>query len=136
MKSRIVVAALIKKGNKYLFGRKIKNVGPYPNTNIVIGGGANLESETIEKAIKREIKEETNITIKNLKKITFDEDYEPDKNNEMTHYIFLIYSAEYKSGKPNPGDDVDQLLWIEKKDFKKIKFSRPTVKLFKELKWL
>lgn len=136
MKFRIVVAAIIKKGNKLLFGRKRKDVGPYPNTYILIGGGVNLEMETIEAAIKREIKEETNITVKNIKKLTFDEDYEPNKNKEITHHVFLIYSAEYKSGKPTPGDDVDQLFWIEKKDFKKYTFSRPTIKLFSNLGWL
>lgn len=135
MKSRIVVAALIKKGNKWLFGRKKPNIYPYPNTYIVIGGGVNMEEETIDKAIKREIKEETNIEVKNLKRIMFDDDYELDKNHEKTHYVFLIYTANYKSGIPKAGDDVHELVWISKKDFKKYKFSRPTVKLFRTLGW-
>jgi 8-oxo-dGTP diphosphatase len=136
MRFRICAGVIIQKDNKYLFGRKKKDIGPYPNTWMLIGGGIRLESETIDQGIIREIKEETNIKITNLNKLNFDEDNESDKNKEITHYVFLVYTADYKSGKPTPGDDIVELKWISKKDFKKYTFCRPTIKLFKQLKWL
>lgn len=136
MVSRIVAGVIIRRGNRYLFGRKKKDIGPYPNTWMLIGGGIRLESETIDEGIIREIREEVNIKVKNLKRLTFQEDYEPDKNKQMTHYVYLLYSADYKSGQPNPGDDIVELKWISKEEFKKYTFCKPTVKLFKQLKWL
>jgi len=136
MKSRIIVGAIIEKDGKLLFGKKKKDIGPYPNTLVIIGGGARLETETIEDAIKREIVEEANIKIKNLKRLSFDEDYEPNKYGQMSHLVFLVFKAEYESGKPTPGDDIVELIWLEKKDLSKYQLARPTVKLFKELKWL
>lgn len=136
MKSRIVAGVIIRKGDKYLFGRKKKDIGPYPNTWMLIGGGVRLETETIDEGIRREIKEEANIEIENLDKLNFDEDFEPDKNKQMTHYVYLVYTVDYKSGKPIPGDDITELKWISKKDFKKYTFCRPTIKLFKQLEWI
>lgn len=133
MKSRVVVSAIIKKGDKYLFGRKQKDIGPYPNTWVILGGGVDLEKESLEEAIRREIKEEANIEITKLKQLPFGEDYEPDKNGEKTHYVFLLYEAKYKSGEIKPGDDIISLQWFDKKDLSTIKLSRPTIKLFKKI---
>lgn len=133
MNSRVIVSAIIKKGNQFLLGRKSKDVGPYPNSWHLIGGGVNLEEETTEEAIIREIKEETGIEIEGLKKVSFDEDYEPDKKGEMTHYVFLVYKCEYKSGKPKAQDDIEELRWFSKSELKNIPLTRPSIKLLREL---
>lgn len=99
MKSRVIVSAIIEKDGKILLGQKPQNVGPYPNTWHLPGGGASLGEESLEEALQREIKEEVGITVKDITRIGFDEDYERDKHGEMTHYIFLVYEAQYASGK-------------------------------------
>lgn len=136
MKSRIVTGVLIEKNGSYLFGKKRKNTGPYPNTWVMIGGGIHLEEESVEEGIKRETREEADIEINNLKRLSFDEDTEPDKNGVPTHYLFLVYTAKYLKGEEKPGDDVVELKWIKKSDFKNHPLSRPTIKLFKEIGWL
>jgi len=136
MKSRIVTGVLIEKNGAYLFGRKNPNIGPYPNTWVMIGGGIRLESESIEQGLRREVKEECNIEIIEINKLSFDEDQEPDKDGIMTHYIFLVFTAKYSSGNIKPGDDIVELKWINKKDFSQYPLPRPTVKLFKEIGWL
>lgn len=136
MKSRVVIGVLIEKDGAYLFGKKKINTGPYPNTWVMIGGGINLDEETIEDGIKRETKEETDLEIADLKRLSFDEDTEPDKNGVPTHYLFLVYTAKYLKGIEKPGDDIVELKWIRKEDFKKYPLARPTVKLFKEIGWL
>src|SRR3989338_9168033 len=98
MKSRLIVSAIIEKGNKLLFGRKKENKGPYPNTWHLLGGGVHLEEESLTDAIRREIKEEAGIEVGALEPISFDEDIEPDKNNEETRYIFLVFKTKYVSG--------------------------------------
>lgn len=133
MKSRLVVSAIIKKGDEYLLGKKSKNIAPYPNTWHLLGGGVNLEEENLEGGIRREVKEEAGIELGTLKRISFDEDYEPNKHGEMTHYVFLVFESEYKSGEIKAKDDIEELQWFHKSELKNIPLTRPSIKLFKEI---
>ncbi len=133
MKARVIVSIIIKRNGDYLFGRKDKGIGPYPDTWHNLGGGVDLKKENLEEGAKREVKEEAGIEIKNLKRLLFDEDYEPDKKGTKTHFLFLVFEAEYKSGELKAGDDIRELRWFKKKELKNIPLTRPTIKLFKEL---
>ena len=135
MKSRVIVSAIIKKDGKILLGRKPDNLGPYPNAWHLPGGGVNLDDESVEDALRREVKEETGLNIKNLKQVSFDEDYEPDKHSQLTHYIFLVYEVDYASGSIKANDDLERLDWFEKDKLSEIPLTRPSIKLFKQLGW-
>lgn len=135
MQSRIIVAAIIEKDGKFLLGQKPKNIGPYPNTWHLLGGGIKLEEESLEEALQREITEEAGVKIENIEKISFDEDYEPNKNGEMTHYIFLTFKAKCTE-EPTPSDDIEELQWFKKEELKDIVLTRPSEKLFKELGYI
>ncbi len=132
METRVIVSAVVKKGDEYLFGKKPKDVGPYPNTWHLLGGGVN-QGESIAEAVKREILEEAGIKIWNAEPLSFDEDYEPNKHGVKTHYIFLVFKADYKSGRLKPKDDITELKWMRKPEFSKARLNRPTIKLFKKL---
>jgi 8-oxo-dGTP diphosphatase len=133
MKHRIIVVGLIEKDGQYLLGKKPEDIGPYPNTWHLPGGGVNLDGETLEEALRREIKEETGISINKIESLGFDEDYEKDKHGEMTRYIFLDFKANYLSGTIKANDDMKKLKWIKKKDLKDLNLNKPTEKLLKKL---
>lgn len=133
MKSRIIAVGLIEKDGDFLLGKKSGNVGPYPNTWHNPGGGVNLGEESLEEALRREIKEEAGIEIQNIEQLGFDEDKEPDKNGEMTHYIFLDFKARWLSGEIIAGDDMNELMWIKKDELKNLNLNRPAQKFFKKL---
>jgi len=133
MKARIIVVGLIEKDGKFLLGEKSVNVGPYANTWHIPGGGINPEEESMEDALKREIKEETGIEIQNIQPVGFDEDYEKNKHAEMTHYIFLDFKADYLSGEIKAGDDMNKLQWIEKDKLNDLNINKPTRKLLQKL---
>lgn len=135
MKARIVVAAIIEKDGKYLFGKKPKDVGPYPNTLHLLGGGVDIENESMEEAIKREVQEEGNITVKIVERVSFDEAYAKNKHNEDVHYIFHVYMTVYTGGEAKPGDDITELVWLSKEAIKTAPLSTPSIKLFTELGW-
>jgi len=136
MKSRVIVSAVIEKGEYLLFGKKEKDRGPYPNKMLILGGGVNLGKETCEEAVKREAKEEAGIEIEIVEELGFDEDFEPDKNGEMTHYLFIIFRAEYLSGEIKPGDDIAELTWIHKDRISGLSLCRPSIRLFKKIGYL
>jgi ADP-ribose pyrophosphatase YjhB (NUDIX family) len=133
MKHRVIVVGLIEKNECYLLGKKPENIGPYPNTWHLPGGGINLDKETLEEALIREIKEETGIEIKEIQSLGFDEDYEKDKHGEMTHYIFLDFKANYLSGEIKANDDMKKLKWVKRNELKDLNLNKPTEKLFKKL---
>lgn len=133
MKTRIVVVSIIKKGNQILLGQKPEGIGPYPDTWRIPGGGVNLEKETCDQAMEREIREETNLEVANLKGIAWDTDIENDKNGIKTYFIFLQYTSDYRSGKIKPGDDMNKLKWVDLKDLPNYNLNRPSIKLFKKL---
>jgi len=136
MKSRVIVVGLVEKNGSILLGKKPGNTGPYPNTWHNPGGGINLDKESLEEALKREIREETGIEIQNIEQLGFDEDNEPDKHGEMTHYIFLAFRAKWLSGEIMAGDDMKELKWVKKDELKNLFFNRPAKKLLKKLNFI
>lgn len=136
MKARVIVTIILEKEGKILLGQKPKDVGPYPNTWHLPGGGVKLEEESLEDAVKREIKEETGLEVKKMERLNFDEDYEPDKHGEMTHYVFLVYKVTPTTMDAVAADDIVKLQWFDKSELKKLLLTRPSIKFFQEMKWL
>jgi len=134
MKSRVCVTAVIEKDGKILLGQKIKDLGPYPNTWLLPGGGVE-HGESLEGAIRREIKEETGLEVINLERIGVDEDDEPNKYGEVIHYIFHSFKAN-PIGKHKDTEEFPTLQWFKISDLKSIPYARPSVKLFKKLGYL
>ncbi|MBS1267166.1 MAG: ADP-ribose pyrophosphatase [Candidatus Woesearchaeota archaeon] len=133
MKSRVVVVGVITYQNKILMRRKQKDRGPYPNTWMIPGGGVDLGEESLVQALKREVLEETGLSIKNIEQIGFSEDKEPNKHGEMTHYLFLEFLAESTSKHARAGSDLIKLKWFDKSELKDLKIPPPSVKIFKKL---
>ena len=86
-----VVAAIIKKNNQFLIVQRNKN--KHLGLKWEFPGGKVQESETFEKALLREIKEELNIMINIHVKIA-EEKYKDDKIDIVLHY----YLCSHKSG--------------------------------------
>lgn len=132
MKARVIVTVLIEKNGKILLGKKPDGIGPYPDTWHLPGGGVNLEEESAEDAVRREVKEETGLDIVKIERVSFDEDYEPNKHGELTHYVFLVFRVVPKTTKAMANDDIVTLKWFKKSELKNLPLTRPSTKFFKE----
>jgi mutator protein MutT len=130
IEKRIVVTALIKnnKGEILLVQKKNKKEWETP-------GGSVEGNESLEEALKREIKEETGIAIKNTKLLTV---YESEQEvifkegfKRMWKLIFICYLGEFKSGKLKALDDIDKARWISIKELKKYKLTKITSSMIK-----
>lgn len=133
MKSRVIVVALIEKDDKVLLGRKPDGVGPYPDTWHIPGGGINLGEESLEDAVRREVREETGLEVTDIERVRFDEDFEPNKHGEMVHYIFLGFRMKAVEENFQAGDDMVHLEWVKKLELKNLPLNRPTVKYFQDV---
>ncbi len=83
---RVVVSALIKKGNKYLLTKEKLESGR--DIWIIPGGGVDF-GEDLEEALIREMKEELGIDIKISKFLKFHQAVFPDFNYHSVIFFFL-----------------------------------------------
>ena len=115
MKSKNVVAAIIKKNNQYLIVQRNRN--KHLALKWEFPGGKVQDNETFTEALSREIKEELNITINMHEKIA-EEKYKDEKIDIVLHYFL----CSQKSGTIKLNEHED-LAWVEKKDFDKYAFA-------------
>ena len=92
MEVRVGTSILVKKEDKVLIG---KRKGSHAPGTWQFPGGHLEFNEDFEDCIKRKIKEETDLNVKNIKQVTFMND-KFEKENK--HYVTLIFTADYDSG--------------------------------------
>lgn len=155
MEDRFIVSAIICNGDRVLLGKKAKGRPPYPDVWHLPGGGTknkNLSDELVKNQdydnsyfqleLKREIKEETGLEIKNIHcicpqfRLAPREAETKNKDNREMHYIFLEYLCEYVNGKPKAAGDLIKVQWFSKNKLDKISLTPPSQEMYHELGWI
>ena len=121
-----VVAAVIKKDNKYLIAQRNRN--KHFAFHWEFPGGKVDKGETFEIALQREIKEELSIGITIYKKIS-SQIHKDDKINVKVHYFLCEHSA----GEIILSEHED-LKWVTKKELFSYKMAPGDSKIIKYLK--
>ena len=120
-----VVAAVIKKDNKYLIAQRNRN--KHFAFHYEFPGGKVDKDETFESALQREIKEELSIGIKIYKKIS-SQIHKDDKINVKVHYFL----CEHSDGKIILSEHED-LKWVNKNELSSYKMAPGDSKIIKFL---
>ena len=110
-----VVAAIIKKNNRYLIVQR--NKSKHLGLKWEFPGGKVKSNESFKEALIREIREELNITISVQDKIA-QETYKDHKIDIHLFYFLctqLSYTIELR--------EHEKMAWVEKKDFRKYDFA-------------
>ena len=115
MKKFNVVAAVILKNNKFFIAQRNRN--KHMGLCWEFPGGKVEKNENFEQALKREIKEELNISILINKKIGV-ENYQDNKINVKLHY----YLCTHIDGKFILNEHEDSA-WVAKNEFNKYNFA-------------
>ena len=124
--AKVNVAAIIKKGNKYLLVKQGK--GEYHEGLWAFPGGQVKSNETLDFAVKREVKEETglNVLVENfLCKQILKNDH-PTEFKQYPYVEILFYNCKALKGNALPGSDVEKYIWVTLKEMKNYKM-RPTM---------
>jgi ADP-ribose pyrophosphatase YjhB (NUDIX family) len=106
---RVAVGAMIARGDRVLLVRRGRE--PAKGIWTVPGGGVEL-GETVEEAVRREIREETGleITLHGILGV-FDRVQRTEDGRVRYHYVIIDFAARSDTGEPTPGDDVDAAAW-------------------------
>jgi 8-oxo-dGTP diphosphatase len=90
---KLGIAVFVRKNHKILLGKRIsKNHGDGAWS---LPGGHLEKWESLEDCCSREVFEETGLSITNIRKITFTNEFFPESN---LHYVTLFFSADFESG--------------------------------------
>lgn len=124
----IAITAIIHKKGKYLIVKRSPNETAFPNMWTVPGGRISVEDYialpkqvssawygAIENTLKREVKEEVNLTVKNPRYLIDMTFIRPDG----IPVVVLSYHADYKSGKVKLDKDNADFTWVSVKEAKK-----------------
>ncbi len=122
-----VVLIIIKNKDKYLFQLRDDNINiPYPNTWSLFGGGIE-ENETPKEALLRELKEETNIIVKNIKYLS---EFLKKETKQKLYFFYGETDMKEEKIKVYEGQKAE---YFNLSEIKKIKIE-PSVKEFFQ-KW-
>jgi 8-oxo-dGTP diphosphatase len=81
-------------------------------------GGRQELGETAEACARRELLEETGITVGPLALIAHVDSIHRDSTGRIEfHYTILDFGGRYESGETIPGDDVTELAWVRREEF-------------------
>ncbi|HEY1857966.1 NUDIX hydrolase [Acidocella sp.] len=81
-------------------------------------GGRQELGETAEACARRELLEETGITVGPLTLIAHVDSIHRDASGRIEfHYTILDFGGRYESGEALAGDDVTELAWVRPEDF-------------------
>lgn len=122
------VDVAILKNDEILLGRKAGR-----DEYCFIGGFVDPTDMNYENAARREVYEETGLTIESFKYISnmrIDDIRYRNENSKIFSTLFIGY---YTSGRPQPNDDINELKWFKLSELKKSIFIDSHRPFFKEL---
>jgi ADP-ribose pyrophosphatase YjhB (NUDIX family) len=128
LKPYIVVAALVKRDNKFLLVKEVIEDG---KEYWLVPGGKVEYGETLASALKREIKEETNLDIEIKKLAGFQEAIH---TNHGYHTVIFFYHAQPKSKKITLEKNIVDAKFFSAKEIKKLNLPDSNEKFLKKAK--
>ena len=105
------VAGIILDGDRILLSMRGK---PPSKGKWGLPGGAVEVGETVKEALIREVLEETGVTVRPIRLITFlDSIHRDDDGGVRYHYVLFEYLCEYASGEVSPSSDAPDARWVK-----------------------
>jgi len=121
MRQRIIVCPLIENDNAYLLCKMAAHKGVFPGRWALSGGGME-PGETIEEALRREVREELGeaLVLDRIQPWTFRDDvriktYE-DGSKEQIYMIYLIFDCHAANREITINDEFADYAWVKKED--------------------
>jgi 8-oxo-dGTP diphosphatase len=128
------VGAIVLEGEKVLMVKRGNNPGKgkwsFPGGLVNIG-------EEVREAVKREVKEETGLSVKigDLAGV-IDVILKDNDGKVQFHYVVIDFFAEKEGGEISPKSDADDVKWIRLQELKSLNVTKTAINLLVQLKLL
>jgi nucleoside triphosphatase len=132
----IVVGVLRNERGDYLLCRMPRDRGVFPGEWGLPGGGVE-PGETLEEALRREIREELGLELSELAPLHFTEATYPklfaDGSRREVHMIFLLFECRAMAGEPRLSAEFDAADWVARDALGSYTLNRATRATFMRL---
>lgn len=131
---RLAVGGVVIRGQRVLLVRRGK--APSRGQWAIPGGRVEL-GETLQKAVEREVLEETGVRVQAGEIChVFDVVRRDDAGRVRFHYVIVDLMAEYVSGEPQAADDASEAGWLAPDELRDLTVNRNTRELLKKIGFL
>ncbi|HBC83842.1 nucleoside triphosphatase NudI [Pseudescherichia vulneris] len=137
MRQRIIVCPIIKNNGDYLLCKMADDRGVFPGQWALSGGGME-PGETIEEALRREIREELGeeLRITEIAPWTFRDDIRvktyPDGRKEEIYMLYLIFDCISANRQVTFNDEFQEVKWVSPNDIGQLDLNEATRMTFKQ----
>jgi 8-oxo-dGTP diphosphatase len=106
----LAVSAAVFRDTKVLVGRRAREP---MNGRFSLPGGVVELGETLEEAVKRELREEVGVEADVIAFNRFVDAIEREGNRVRAHFVIASFVARWRSGEARVSDEIDAVSWID-----------------------
>jgi 8-oxo-dGTP diphosphatase len=106
----LAVSAAVFRDGRVLIGRRAREP---MNGRFSLPGGVVELGETLEEAVKRELREEVGVEVDVIAFNRFVEPIEREANRVRAHFVIASFVARWKSGEARVSEEIDAVRWID-----------------------
>jgi 8-oxo-dGTP diphosphatase len=130
---QVAVGAIILRNHKILLVKRNKD--PNKGQWAIPGGSVKL-GETLQKAVEREVREETGLIVKARDPVyTFDL-IERENRKIRFHYVIVDLMADLMGGKLHPSDDASDARWFHSNEVKDFEVTESTKDFLRRFRFI
>jgi ADP-ribose pyrophosphatase len=131
---QVAIGGVIIEDNKILLAKRNKE--PHNGEWAILGGSVKL-GETLQRAVEREIREETGLVVSAKEPIRLFDLIERDKQGHLRfHYVIVDLRADYVAGTLHPFDDAADARWFAPKEIEGLRITETTKEFLKNIQFL
>lgn len=135
MQTKVLIIAVIKKGNAIFMRKKPDGSPPYKETWYLFGAEID-PGMSPDDTLKVHVKKQAGIDIAIGQKVSWDTEIKHDLDGVKKFFVYLDIICEYAGGEPALTPGIEKLEWVEIEDLKNYELVPPSVKVFKKLGYL
>ena len=135
METKILIIAIVQKGNQVLLRKKPDGSPPYKETWYLFGGEL-LAGSNPEEILQETLKKQADINIKLVKELGWDTEIKNDHDGIEKMFVYLDTLCEYVDGELSPAPEIEKLEWVEIDKLKDYDLVPPSIKLFSKLGYI